>query len=228
MKGYDLRLARKRAGYTQNRAAEKLGVSQPYLSLLERGERRAPERLLRRVLSAYNSAPTHFPLKADPRMVSPTDSATLARDLGALGYSGFAYLRGGRRKNPAETLLSALSTRDLETRVTEGLPWLLLTYPDLDWKWLVSGAKEKGVQNRLGFLTNFARRVAQRNGESDKAELLRKYEAQLEPFRLFEEQTLCHDSMTKSEKLWLEENRPVEAKHWRVLTDLSPEHVRYG
>jgi transcriptional regulator with XRE-family HTH domain len=228
MKGYDLRLARKRAGYTQNRAAEKLGVSQPYLSLLERGERRAPERLLRRVLSAYNSAATHFPLKADPRTVSPTDSATLARDLGALGYSGFAYLRGGRRKNPAETLLSALSTRDLETRVTEGLPWLLLTYPDLDWKWLVSGAKEKGVQNRLGFLTNFARRVAERNGESNKAELLRKYEARLEPFRLFEEQTLCHDSMTKSEKLWLEENRPVEAKHWRVLTDLSPEHVRYG
>lgn len=228
MTGHELRLARKRAGYSQNTAAEKLGVSQPYLSLLERGERPAPERLLRRMLSAYNFAPTYFPLKADPRSVSPTDSATLARDLGALGYSGFAYLRGGRRKNPAETLLSALTTKDLEARVREGLPWVLLSYPDLDWEWLVSGVKEKAVQNRLGFLTNFARRVAEKTGQSSKVELLRKYEAQLEPFRLFEEQTLCHDSMTNSERRWLKENRPVEARHWRVLTDLSPEHVMYA
>lgn len=44
-------------------------------------------------------------------------------ELGALGYPGFSYLRGRRRRNPAEVLLEALNELNLDARVAEGLPW---------------------------------------------------------------------------------------------------------
>jgi hypothetical protein len=33
--------------------------------------------------------------------------------------------------------------------------------------------------------------------------------------------------MTNAEKKWLEKNRPAEARSWRLLTDLEPEHLDY-
>ena len=78
----------------------------------------------------------------------------LAFDLAALGYPGFSYLTACSKRNPAEVVLSALQVANLESRLAEALPWVLLQYPDLDWKWLVSQAKANELQNKLGFLTN--------------------------------------------------------------------------
>jgi len=81
---------------------------------------------------------------------------------------------------------------------------------------------------RVGLLTCVARRVAEKRGENTKAELLRKQEKALERSLLFFEDTLCNDSLTQAERRWLQTNRPDEVKYWRVLTDLSPEHLSYA
>ena len=109
----------------------------------------------------------------------------------------------------------------------EALPWVLLKYPDLDWQSLVNVAKVRDLKNTLGFVTYVACRFAEKRNENDKVELLRKQELVLERSRLLLEDTLCHDFLTQAEKRWLETNRSDEAKYWRLLTDLSPEHLSY-
>ena len=118
------------------------------------------------------------------------NAIALANDLAALGYPGFGHLRVKRKKNPVEVLLSALGVKTRESRVVEALPWILLQYPDLDWNSLVSAASARDLQNKLGFVTSVARRVAETRGEHDKAELLRKQERVLEKSRLSFEDTL--------------------------------------
>lgn len=228
MTGWDLKLGRRKKGWTQQEAAAKLKVSQPYLSLLEKGVRRVPEDLARKAAGVFGLSAVALPVNTSWDTVQPADSNTAAVDLAGLGYPGFAYLKTKRRKNPAEVLLSALCSRRLETRVAEALPWLLLEYPDLDWKSLVSAAKLRDLQNKLGLVTCVARILAERRGEFEKANLLREREKELERSRLVLEDTLCNDSLTQAERRWLEINRPDHARHWRVLTDLSPEHLNYA
>lgn len=228
MTGRDLRTGREQKGWTQEEAASKLGVSQPYLSLLEKGMRRVPEKLARKAATAYGLSATTLPVNKSWEGVQPKDENTLAADLASLGYPGFSYLKSRTKKNPGEVLLSALSARSLDSRLTEALPWVLLKYPDLDWQSLVNVAKVRDLQNKLGFVTCVARRLAEKRGEKDKADLLRKQELVLERSRLLLEDTLCHDSLTQTEKRWLEKNRPDDAKYWRLLTDLSPEHLSYA
>jgi hypothetical protein len=86
----------------------------------------------------------------------------LALDLAALGYPGFSYLKTSGRKVPAEVVLSALQVAHLEARLVEALPWVLLEYPDLDWRRLLREALRKGLHNKLGFLTNLARKLAEK------------------------------------------------------------------
>ena len=227
MTGKDLKRGREQKGWTQEEAASRLSVSQPYLSLMEKGWRPVPEKLAHKAATAFGLPATTLPVETSWESVQPKDAKTLATDLASLGYPGFSYLKSKRKKNPGEVLLSALSTKCLESRVAEALPWLLLRYPDLDWDSLVSAAKVRDLQNKLGLVTSVARRVAEKRGENDKAELLRKQERVLERSRLFLEDTLCNDSLTQAERRWLETNRPDEAKFWRVLTDLSPEHLSH-
>lgn len=228
MTGKDLKLGREQKGWTQEEAASRLSVSQPYLSLMEKGLRPVPEKLAHKAATAFGLSATTLPVETSWESVQPRDAKTLAMDLASLGYPGFAYLKSKRKKNPGEVLLSALSAKHLESRVAEALPWLLLKYPDLDWESLVSAAKVRDLQNKLGLVTSVARKVAEKLGENDKAELLRKQESVLQRSRLFLEDTLCNDSLTQTERRWLETNRPDEAKFWRVLTDLSPEHLSYA
>jgi hypothetical protein len=108
------------------------------------------------------------------------------------------------------------------------LPWLLLRYPDLDWPTLINTANAKGLQNKLGFVTCLARRVAERLGETEEADFLRNQERVLEGSRVLVEKSFCHDSLTLVEKRWLETNRSDDAKHWKLLTDLSPEHLNHS
>ena len=229
MTGKDLKSGREQKGWTQEQAATRLSVSQPYLSLMERERDQCPGNWLAKLHPHLDCSASTLPVEKSWETVQPKDANTLAMDLASLGYPGFAYLKSKRKKkNPGEVLLSALSAKCLESRVAEALPWLLLQYPDLDWDSLVSAAKAKDLQNRLGLVTCVARRVAEKRGEKNKVELLRKREGVLERSRLFLEDTLCNDSLTRAERRWLETNRPHEAKHWRVLTDLSAEHPRYA
>jgi transcriptional regulator with XRE-family HTH domain len=214
--------ARKARRWTQAQLAERLGVSQGYVSLLEAGGRPVPEKLvprLRRVLG--------LSAEALPARESTLSADSLPGALAALGYQPFGYLRG-RAYNPADVLLSALRERELSSRVVEGLPWLALHHPDLDWGWLVERAKVHDVQNRLGFVLTLARAVAERQGNESVAALLRRLVDELEPSRLEREDTLCRDSMPEAERRWLRHERPPEAQQWHLLTSLSPAQLPYA
>lgn len=227
MTGSDLRAGREEKGWTQEQAALKLGVSQPYLSLLEKGTRRVPEKLARKAAALYGLSPATLPMKASYN-VDVTEADVLASDLAALGYPGLSYMKSRRKRNPAEVVLSALRTDDLDSRLAEALPWVLLKHPDLDWEWLVRAAKVNDLQNKLGFLTNVARRLAEKLGKPEAASLLGEQESVLERSRLVREETLCHASLTHSERRWLQSNRSDEARHWNLLTDLSLEHLSHA
>lgn len=224
-----MRVGREKKGWNQAQAARRLGVSQPYLSLLEREERRVPERLARKATDIYGLSAAALPLEAVSEELRTAGQGTFARDLAALGYTGLAYLGARRRKrNPAKVLLSGLNTADLDSRLIEALPWVVWNFPDMDWRWVTRVAKLNDLQNRLGFVTDVARRIAEKHGEEEKAKFLAERAAELERSRLAREDTLCHYSLTEAERRWLREHRSAEAEHWGLLTDLSPEHLSYA
>ena len=226
MTGTELRDARERAKCTQARAATKLGLTQAYLSMLERGVRPVTSRLASQAQKAFDLPPTALPLET-VEVPFPGESE-LRSDLGALGYPGFSYLRGKPTHNPAQLLFSALDQQDLDTRVVEALPWLTYTYANMNWDWLLTNAKLRDRQNRLGFVVTVARALADKARDSARSQTLADSRALLERSRLVQEDTLCHDSMTKVERKWLRTNRPPEAKHWNLLTDLDVRHLAYA
>ena len=229
MTGRDLRTARLRKKRSQIEAAARLGVSQPYLAMLERGQRPLTPKLALRAAQLYDLAPTAVPRSRRP-FHARHDPATLARNLAGLGYPGFAYLRSRRRapKNPGEVLLAALAQDDLEPRLVEGLPWLVLRYSALDWSWVVSEAKARDLQNRLGFVVSLARSLAERGEEQQKARALDDLEARLDRSRLVREDTLCRATLPEPERRWLAEHRSESAKHWNLLTDWTADALRYA
>ncbi len=137
-----LRAVRVEKGWSQVEAAHRLGVSQPYLAMLERGQRRLTSELTRRAVQVYGVPPTAVSPSQSAPLRSPLAGAALARDLAGLGYPALAYLRPRqwKPKNPGEVLLAALAQDDLESRLVEALPWLGLRY-SLDWAWVVREAK---------------------------------------------------------------------------------------
>lgn len=224
-----LREARRRKGWNQLQAARRLGVSQTYLSLLETGKRRVPEKLMIKAVRVYGLSLAQLPVSSVLNATSVADERELALQLAALGYPGLSHLNSkSRKRNPADLLLSALGKNNLDSRLLEALPWIVLKFPDLNWPWLTSAAKLNNLQNRLGYVISLARRLAELHGESEKAALLASEVAELEQSRLVREGTLCHDSLTDAERRWLRKNRPPEARHWRLLTDLTPEHLDYA
>jgi hypothetical protein len=130
--------------------------------------------------------------------------------------------------NPADLLLTALMSAELEPRLAEALPWVVWQHPHLDWTWLVSQAKLHDLQNRLGFVVALARAVAECHQDSPAVAALSEVEAQLERSRLVREDTLGRESMTEAERRWLRSHRPAAARHWHVLTGLVPEHLEYA
>jgi hypothetical protein len=152
----------------------------------------------------------------------------VAEALGALGYPGFAYLKRGARWHPVQVLLTALQQPNLEARLAEALPWVVLHYPNLNWDWSFERAKVKDVQNRLGFVLALTRQLAERNGDHTMALKLSGLEQQLDRARLVKEDTLGRESMTDAERRWLHDQRSPEAQHWNLLTDLVSEHLPYA
>jgi transcriptional regulator with XRE-family HTH domain len=223
-----LKAGRLRAGLTQKQAASALGVSQPYLSQLEMGQRPVTPELARSAVALYRLPATALPMREAPSAGNVADAAQLARQLSGLGYPGFAHLRA-RKANPAAVVLEALLQRDLETRLAEALPWVLLTYPDLDWSWLVRHAKLQDVQNRLGFLVAVAKDLAADRAEFNPAfRQLSAVEQQLERARLAREDTLCRESMPDAERRWLKTSRSALARHWNLLTGLTADQLSYA
>ncbi len=212
-----LKTSRLNRGWTQQEAAARLGVTQAYLSMLEEGQRNPSLNLVRKLMRVYGLPPTALPLSEVPENVTPD---FLAHELASLGYPGFAHLRGAARKvNPAEFLLSALSQRNLEARVAEGLPWLVLRYSDMDFGWLVPQARMRNLQNRLGFSVTLAR-LASRN------DALQAPEQMLADSKLEREDSFCKE-LNEPERRWLREHSSEEARQWNLLSDLRPDALRY-
>lgn len=221
-----LKLARGRAGLTQYQAAGSLGISQAYLALMETGRRRVTERVGLKMMDLYRLGPTALPLRVDDP--DSWDSASLANAVASLGYPGFRHLLGAPHDNPAVVLLAAVSLNDVEVRVIESLPWLVVEYCDLDWQWLTREAKIRNLQNRVGFIVALGRRIAGRRGAAVAESKLREVQEALDEARLAREDSLCQSSLSRAERDWLRQSRPADAKYWNLLTDLDVENLPYA
>ena len=211
MSGTALQHARQARSMTQHVLAQRLGVTQAYVSMLEAGDRRVPPSLQRKLVSVLDLGPTALPLPAEPR---PLSGDAVAGALGRLGYPGFAHRRAARALNPAYVVVGALLSPELDSRLAEGLAWLLGRYPDLDWNWLLPRVKQNDLQNRLGFLVELAGTTLKSKGDSH-AETLLNWRDVLEKSRLDRDEPLSAVKMTNAERRWLFERRPSEATRWR-------------
>lgn len=221
--GSDVRNARKARGLKQETLAAKLGVSQGYVSLLERNQRAVPRHLAARLASVLDMAPTVLPV----RDAKTWKSDQAAKALGALGYEPFGYLARGRQVNPAEVLVAVLRTDDVDARVVEALPWLLVRYSDLDWEWVVRSVKQDDSQNRLGFVLSLGKGLAESLSDSKAATSLGEWEQRLEKSRLQEDDTFSRHTLTKAEANWLRSHRSPEARRWNLLSTLSVESLQH-
>lgn len=127
------------SGLTQVSAASLLGVSQPYLSLLEKGARPLTTELRNRMKTSAGR---------DPR--GSSDDLFRAQ-LSALGYPAFAHVAKVRtRTRPDNLLMAVLSKPDADARVVEALPWLVATFERLfGFGSMVRQAKLQNLHNRL-------------------------------------------------------------------------------
>ena len=149
--------------------------------------------------------------------------------LSRLDYPGFAYVHSHvERKNPGEVLLTALAQENLEARVAEALPWLVLRYWQMDFNQLVELAKRFDLQNRLGFVVSLARQASERTSDSQRTATLRAVENLLDRSRLAREDFFYRPPRNAMEREWLLSNRPESAKQWNLLSDLRPEHLQYA
>ncbi|MBZ5510668.1 MAG: helix-turn-helix domain-containing protein [Acidobacteriia bacterium] len=222
-----LRTFREQARLTQQQVAKRLGVSQGYVSLCETGRRTPSSSFMKKLASVYRLPPTALPVHRTDRL-SKVDPRELAESLASLGYPGFSYMRSRRKVNPAEVLLAALAQKNLESRLAEALPWLLLRFPDVDNRWLAREAKLHNLQNRLGFVVSLARRLSERTSDSKSLHALAQLQQELEQSRLAREDTFCQESLSEPERHWLREQRSHDARHWNLLTDWTPETIRYA
>ena len=223
MTGFQMQRARTARHWTQAQLATRLGVSQGYVCLLERGARPVPAPLAETVSRVLDMPPSTLPAAAN---ADAFDTAGAVRALAALGDDRFAERpRRRERRNPAEVVLRCLRAPDLDARVVEGLVRVLVAHADLDWAWLVRHAKLDNLQNRLGFLVSLATAVAERDDLAAAGEPLAAALTVLEQSRLAVEGAF-RTSLTEAERRWLRQHRPPEAAHWNLLTNLSIADVR--
>jgi transcriptional regulator with XRE-family HTH domain len=227
MKPNDLREGRLKARMTQVQAAQWLEVSQAYLSQLETGTRPVNDAFAKKAADLYGLSPSVLPLtNADPDGVSLDE---LQEELASVRYPGFAYTPTTLKANPAKVVYDTVVKRDVDPRFVEALPWVLETYPDLDWEWLRDHVKLRNAQNRLGYVVHLAKELARSNPERQYVtETLQNWELELEDARLAKEDTLCRDSMPRHEREWLRSHRPDTAAHWSLLTSLTAEQLSYA
>ena len=202
-----LRRWREQYNLTQVDAARLLGVSQPYLSLLERGVR-----------------PLRHELRDQLDAVRPRQAAhgtmddRLRAQLSALGYPGFAHVESVRpAPEPAVTLLHALSQPTVDARVAEALPWLAREYMPTHWTGHGSCNRRScgTCKTDWGFWSSSQTRLA----EPAMQEALDK----LDKARLLAEATFCWDEMPIPTRKWMRGHRSPEAEHWNVVSLMRSE-----
>ncbi len=228
MTGEDWVSGRRNSRLTQVAAAKILGVTQPYLSQLENRSRVAGKELATKAATLYG-LPSAIPL---PKIeeTGRVRADDLQQGLAALGYPKFAHVSATDRQNPVAVIFLALTQRDLDTRLVEALPWVVCRYSvAMDWQWLLDRVKLQNAQNRLGYVVYLARELS-RSGSNDekRMEVLSRWESELEEARLVREDTLCRESMPAAERAWLRKHRPSAARHWNLLTSLTPEQLPYA
>ena len=76
------------------------------------------------------------------------------------------------------------------------------------------------LQNRLGFVVTLARQLAERHADARNIREVATGERELETSRLQREDAF-RESLTEAERRWLRANRPAEAAHWNMLTNLT-------
>lgn len=220
MTGAALREARTNRGMSQVEAAERLGVSQTLLSLMEMEERSVTAAVAQRAVAQFDVSPVELPASAQARH----NDNQLAEDLGALGYPGYSYLQSALR-NPAEVLLDALDRSDLDARLVEALPWLPLQYPNMNWAWLTDRVRLRNRQNRLGFVVALARNTAMRQAKHETVKRLTEPLDLLEEARLAKADTLCQESWPLSQRQFAHKHRSRLAAHWNLDTRLTEDHL---
>jgi transcriptional regulator with XRE-family HTH domain len=219
---------RRAAKLKQIEAAVVLGISQPYLSQLEQGIRLASGDLVRKAIRVYRLSPSALPVR-NPLRFESGPSRDVQRELASLGYPGFEHIRARALSNPAEVVFRIVTEPDLDSRLIEAVPWVLATYPDLDWEWLRDRVKLRNAQNRLGYLVHLAASIAAARADgADAVQVLSRWQYELEDARLANEATLCRDSMPPAERTWVKTHRPPAAAHWHVLTTLTAEQLPYA
>jgi|SRR5579864_6051364 len=226
MTSANLRNVRKQRGWNQREVARRLGVSQTLVSLWERGMRTVPAKRwhqLRQLGVEMN--PADLPMR-DKMALGEVD---YAQELSNLGYPGFAHFQSGEPSwNPAQLLVNALSERNLDRRVAEALPWLVLRYSGMDWEWMHHEAKLRNLQNRLGFTLALAKKLAVQKQEQEVAARLGMQEESLRESLLAKEDTYCYERMTQAERKWLQTRRSLDAATWHVLSDLEPAYLTHA
>ncbi len=196
---------------------------------MERGYRTGPDHVARAVTRVLQLPASHLPLPAASTFDAPATEHWVEQALARLEYPGFAYRRKpGAKRNPTELLLRALAYDNLDPRLTEALPWLLLRFEGFDFETLAGLAKLRARQNRLGFTVSLARQVAEHNPRwSSRVQELRYLEEFLEPFRLAREDTYGRVETSERMREWLRRQRSKAAEHWNLLTDLRMEQLPY-
>jgi transcriptional regulator with XRE-family HTH domain len=229
MTGEFLRRGRRNAGWTQERLAARLGVSQAYVCLMERGRRRVPDRIARAVTRLLRLPASALPVEGSMAHSAATET-WVEHALARLGYPGLAYReRPSPKRNPAEVLVRALARDHLDPRLVEALPWLLLRFEGFETETLVGPAKRLDLQNRLGFTVALAREIAeQRPRWKHRAAELRALEESLERSRLAREDGFLAVIGSPRMRGWLRSHRSRTAEHWNLLTDLDVEHLSYA
>lgn len=216
MTGFTLESVRKRQGISQVQAAKLLGLSQPMLSHMETGKRNVTLEVAQRAAEVFGGDPTALPVDPLPRH----SAEALASELGRLGYPGYAHL-SGQLRNPAELLLDVLDHADVDVRTTEGLPWVVFTYPHLNWPWLLREVKLRNRQNRLGFVVSLANKLAHQDDAFLVWRALEPVLLELEDARLVKEDTLCQESWPQSRGAHVRAVRSKLAAHWNLVTKLT-------
>jgi transcriptional regulator with XRE-family HTH domain len=227
MTGEQLLKERTSRNWEQQETASKLKVSQPYLSLIEAGKRPVTEKLALRAVRVFKLPPTALPVKSLRTTPRTKIEGLLVSQLAGLNYPKFSHLKKTGNVNPTGVLISALQEDDLDSRIVEALPWLIYSFSEMDWSRIFNSAKLADAQNRLGFLISLAHELATRSKDQTKSRQFKELLSTLERSRLLCEDSFRRVSLTETEKAWLENNRPGNARYWRVLSNLSADHLVY-
>ena len=144
MTSTDLKTARHKTNWTQQQAASKLGLTQAYLSMLERGQRPVTSSLAAKALKVFDLPPTALPLESEDASFLKEDE--LKSDLGTLGYPGFSYLRGKPRAIPRRCFFMRLTSRTsthVSWKLFHGSPIRIRIWIGTGWSQMQSSATVK-------------------------------------------------------------------------------------